>query len=145
MTRIIVAITIFLLLWLPIAAFADPPPLGLTTQAEVARVIDGDTLEVRITRTVHVRLLDCWAPETRTTDEIEKAAGLKAKARVVELLDKTGSRVTVLLAGSEDGDLGDVLTMGRVLGRVWLADGRELSEVLVEEGMAGKTKQVRKP
>jgi endonuclease YncB( thermonuclease family) len=37
-------------------------------------------------------------------------------------------------------NLADVLTLGRVLGRVWI-DGKDVGAVMVSEGLATKTKQ----
>ena len=41
------------------------PQEGFTTKAKVTRVIDGDTVDVEITRKVRLRLKDCWAPEKK--------------------------------------------------------------------------------
>lgn len=119
------------------------PPRGVTMDAEVVRVIDGDTIVLRTSVEYHVRLIDCWAPESRTTDKSEKAKGLKAKARMQQLA-ATGSAVRVHVPTGED--LSDVMTLGRVLGRVWLMDGEspassDLSAVMVREGLATEQKQ----
>ncbi len=126
-------------------AFSDSiqcPQLGLTLDGHVIRVIDGDTIVVRSFVEYHVRLLDCWAPESRTRDLEEKGRGLKAKARMIELAD--GKSVRVNLPHSS-ADLTELMTMGRVLGRVWLIqDGApedlDLSSRMVVEGFATKTK-----
>ena len=120
----------------------QPPPLGWTTLAKVERVIDGDTLEITITRKVRIRVLDCWAPETHKTGRPgEKDFGLKVKAFVQELIDKHGTDVRVHIPTDVNQALADVLTMGRVLGDIWLADGRSLAAILRKRGMATKTKQ----
>ena len=120
-----------------------PPQTGWTTPAEIVRVIDGDTLVVRVSRELHVRLLDCWAPESRTTDLEEKHRGLKSKEFLQKLIDDAGvqdARLFVPTNGEQD--LSSVLTLGRVLGKVWLANGTDLSETMVEAGKATAAKQV---
>ena len=58
----------------------------------MTRVLDGDTIEVEIRRTIRIRLLDCWAPETRTRD-LEKILRhykpVKASRLVLTKLDET--------------------------------------------------------
>jgi len=113
--------------------YADPPPSpGLTLDAKCIRVIDGDTIEVEFKTTARVRLLDCWSPESRTSDVAEKQRGLRSKNRMIQLAEGKPVRVSIPLTG----DLTDATTMSRVLGRAWLEDGRELSEIMVAEGLA---------
>jgi endonuclease YncB( thermonuclease family) len=126
-------------------AFGDSiqcPPLGLTMDGQVIRVIDGDTIVVRSYVEYHVRLLDCWAPESRTRDLEEKGRGLKSKARMIELASEKSVRVNL---PHSSADLTKLITMGRLLGRVWLIeDGSpedlDLSSRMVLEGFATKTK-----
>lgn len=120
----------------------SPPSPGLTLDAECVRVIDGDTIEVEVKTRFHVRLIDCWAPESRTSDVTEKQKGLRSKARMIQLAEGRPVRVHVPLRK----DITDVTTMGRVLGRVWLnTDGvperADLSERMVSEGLATKEKR----
>lgn len=130
---------------------AGPPEPGITTRCVVARVIDGDTVEVSITKILTVRLLDCWAPETRTTDLEEKARGLAAKAHLEDLAE--GRFALLHVPADESGRVGDVFTMGRVLGDLWISPGtrfipRELvnvAEEMVAHGFATKTKQPEDP
>jgi endonuclease YncB( thermonuclease family) len=116
--------------------FCKPPSPGLTLDGKVVRVVDGDTIVVESRVRYHVRLIDCWAPESRTLDAAEKARGIASKARMIELTTGQTLRVSIPLTG----DFTDATTMSRVLGRAWLEDGRELSEVMVAEGLATKTK-----
>lgn len=125
----------------PDPAFSSPvcPPRGMTVDAEVVRVIDGDTIVVRTSIEYQVRLLDCWAPESRTKNAAEKSRGLKAKARMQQLA-ATGTAVRVHLPNNSS-DLTDAITMGRILGRVWrIEDGApadaDLSSIMVAEGFA---------
>lgn len=120
----------------------DCPPPGITIDGTVIRVIDGDTVVVRSSVEYHVRLLDCWAPESRTIDAAEKQRGLKSKARMVELA--TGKVVRVHLPGKSN--VTDMLTLGRVLGRVWILQSglpapTDLSSIMVAEELATATKQ----
>lgn len=120
----------------------QPPQRGLTTEAVITRVIDGDTVEIQpLLPVMRIRLLDCWAPETRTKDAAEKAAGIDSKNHLRRLL-MDGQRVLVEIPGKQDLD--DTLTMGRVLGRVWIHDNagvlQNVSELQVEAGHATATK-----
>jgi len=117
------------------------PPLGVAVKARVVRVLDGDTLELEIEGRFKVRLLDCWAPETRTKDPQEKACGLKAKRSLSATISRAGPEVTLLVPSDGDGDITDLFSFGRVLGRVWLCDGRELSELMVSRGLATRRKE----
>jgi endonuclease YncB( thermonuclease family) len=115
---------------------AEPPSPGLTFDATCIRVLDGDTIECESTVRYQIRLIDCWAPESRTKDLEEKRRGMKSKVRLIELAVGEPLRITIPLTG----DLTDATTLSRFLGRAWLADGRELSEIMVSEGLATKTK-----
>ena len=112
---------------------ATRPPHGWSTQAHVVRVIDGDTIEVEITRRLRVRLLDCWAPETRHLGGLESTENLK------RLL--ADSEVT-LLVPTDSEDVSDIWTFGRVLGYVWsTADAdKSVSQLQVEQGHATERK-----
>lgn len=117
------------------------PPKGFCIDGRIVRVIDGDTVVVRSEVEYHVRLLDCWAPESRTKDLEEKTRGLKSKARMTEIAD--GKAVRVFMPDS--GNVTDMITMGRVLGRIWIiSDGEpepiDLSGIMVNEGLATPVK-----
>ena len=62
------------------------PPKGITTDVKLIKVVDGDTVDVEITRKVRVRLLDCYAPETRTRDAAEKVKGFESKKYLHNML-----------------------------------------------------------
>lgn len=118
------------------------PPRGITIDGTVIRVIDGDTIVVESRVEYHVRLLDCWAPESRTKDTAEKQRGLTAKSRMKTLAENKSVRV--FLPASED--LTEMITMGRMLGRVWILNGDapttpDLSTIMVSECLATPTKQ----
>ncbi len=153
MTRILPLL--LLLAWLPSAGLSDPTPAqgpadgvplpGWTTQAKCLRVIDGDTLEVEVRRVFRVRLLDCWAPESKIDPRVneadqvaEKKAGQAAKENLRKLAE--GKDCIVQIPG--DVDVAKAITMGRWLGRVWVGDV-ELSEAQVRGGFAETKKPER--
>ena len=101
----------------------------------IKRIIDGDSVVVDIDlgfstwlKDVSVRVLGINAPEVRTKDLVEKAAGTKTKARVEELLP-VGSEVIVNTVITKE-------KCGRILGD-FLIDGKEsLGHILLAEGLA---------
>lgn len=120
------------------------PARGLTVDANVIKIVDGDTIDVRVEFKFRVRLLDCWAPESRTRDAAEKIRGLASKGYLLDLAD--GQRVRVHVPGSDN--LAEVLTLDRVLGRAYvLKDGEpersDLSWQMVQAGHALTNKPER--
>lgn len=111
------------------------PSPGWTTRARVVRVVDGDTVDVEISRTVRVRMLDCWAPETRGES---RPQGIDSKRHLSELLPPD-RMVTLHVPTDADGNVSKIWTFGRVLGRVYAAD-TDLSEAQVDAGHATRTK-----
>lgn len=125
----------------PMFSPGSPAP-GICIDGDVVRVIDGDTIVVRSTVEYHVRLLDCWAPESRTKNLNAKARGLKSKARMQALAEEQSVRVW----SPAHADVTQMVTMGRILGRVWIRNGDEvapsdLSSIMVSEGLATTEKQ----
>ena len=98
---------------------------------------DADTITVRVTLDIRVRLLDCWAPEIRTKDKAEKKRGLESTHRMIELADGRHGVLVVPLSGVDRLD--GVFTFGRLLGRVYI-DKQDISAIMVREGYATKTK-----
>ena len=97
-------------------------------QAELARVVDGDTLDciidiVLVKKRVRLYGIDTW--ESRTRDLEEKKKGLAAKARLKELLKENGNYFTLI-----SHELGKY---GRVLGEILLDDDRNVNDILIEE------------
>lgn len=107
------------------------PALGVSLPARVVDVHDGDTLTVRVTFCADIRLLDCWARE------LKEPGGSQARDALVELANGKSCVLTVPFEGAKT--IGDVLTFGRVLGRVRI-DGVDASEWMVQNGFAGRTK-----
>ena len=125
------------------------PPKGITTAVKVVRVIDGDTVDVEIKRTIRVRLLDCYAPETRTRDPEEKIKGYESKKHLHDMLTQVfyndfaarkKKQVTLYIPADEQGELKDNFTFSRVLGRLFV-NGEDVSERMVEAGKATKTNE----
>lgn len=116
------------------------PPIGITTRGTIARVIDGDTLIFNIHDTIpaSIRLLDCWAPESRTSDKHEKGLGVASKEHLKFV---EGKRAKLFIPTGQAQNVGDVFTFSRILGAVWL-EGSEhsLSEVQRSGGYAFRTK-----
>lgn len=112
-----------------LAAEILPGPIPAT----VVRLIDGDTVEVRARIwldqdvTTEVRLAGVDAPETRSLPcAAHREPGLAATGFVAGL-----GLGAVTLAEIEQDKYG-----GRVVARLFLADGRDLSALLLEEGLA---------
>ena len=101
--------------------------------AEVLRVVDGDTLDARIDLgfDVHVKKrirlhgIDTW--ESRTRDAEEKKKGIAAKSRLVELLQADQGKFKLISYG--------VGKFGRGLGDIEISAGN-VCDILVEEGHA---------
>lgn len=96
------------------------------------RVVDGDTVDVIIDLgfSIHVckriRLARINAPESRTRNLEEKAAGIRATAWLTEKVEGASLSVKTELEGGK---------YGRVIG-VLYANDVELNSLMVEEGYA---------
>ena len=101
------------------------------------RVVDGDTVDVDIDlgfgiclKDERVRIMGIDTPESRTSDRVEKLFGIAAKNRLKELLEKDAKLIT-----TEDKDGEDMKgKFGRVLGDFRAADGKLVTEIMIEEG-----------
>jgi|TARA_R110000803_G_C11794709_1_gene298533 micrococcal nuclease len=96
------------------------------------RVIDGDTIDVHIDLGFNVilskqrvRLAGIDTPESRTRNLGEKALGLKAKERLIELC---GEKLQVQSLGKGK--------YGRILGIPHTIDGEDICAMLITEGHA---------
>ena len=84
---------------------------------KITRVVDGDTVDgmvdlgFSIYRKIRIRLYGMNAPESRTRDLEEKARGLKAKDRLIEILDESDNEVMLKSHG--------VGKFGRCLGELF--------------------------
>lgn len=103
----------------------------------VIRVVDGDTVDVDIDlgfkiqlKDERVRIMGIDTPESRTSDRVEKLFGIAAKERLYSLLKKDAKLIT-----TEDKDGEDMKgKFGRILGDFRAADGRLVTEIMIEEG-----------
>lgn len=111
-----------------------PPSPSLTLPCVVTRVHDGDTVTVEIKVTADLRLLDCWAPE------LKEEMGPKARDRMKALAE--GKKGVVSIPIDNMNKLGDALTFGRVLGRLWI-DNQDVGALLVKEELATKKKRTK--
>jgi micrococcal nuclease len=104
---------------------------------KVTKVVDGDTIDVDIdlgfdiSFSSRVRLAGIDTPESRTTDKMEKALGLEAKAYLKREIE---SAKTVVIK-TEKMDSSE--KYGRILGWLFL-DGSTVSmnEKMIEDGHA---------
>lgn len=110
----------FFALWLCAGALADTPRL-----AEVHRVIDGDSLQL-VSRQ-QVRLIGVNTPEMVGADQRPEPLALQARAMTKRLI---GNRPVRLTTGVEKYD-----RHHRLLAYVDTADGRDIPEQLLTEGM----------
>ena len=126
----------------------ETPDPGWTTRGIISRVIDGDTVEVTIKRTIRVRLQGCWAPETRLDPSLPSIDREAAKLRGIASADHLrriadGRECTLHIpthpADGETQDIGDSLSMGRAVGRVWI-NGTDLAELQVRSKFATRTR-----
>jgi micrococcal nuclease len=104
---------------------------------KVSKVVDGDTIDVDIdlgfdiSFSSRVRLAGIDTPESRTSDKMEKALGLEAKAFLKHAIDsaKTVTIKTEKLDSSEK--------YGRILGWVFLDNSEtSINEEMIKAGHA---------
>ena len=104
---------------------------------KVSKVVDGDTIDVEIdlgfdiSFSSRVRLAGIDTPESRTTDKMEKALGLEAKAYLKQQID---SAKTVVIK-TEKMDSSE--KYGRILADVYL-DDLCINDWLIKENYAVK-------
>lgn len=104
----------------------------------IAKIHDGDTVTISVTREFNVRLIDCWAPEITGK---EKELGLKSKAGL-ESMVKIGDQVRVEIPTEKNQPK---ITLGRTLARIYKDinnDGVEedISTEMVKRGLATNKK-----
>ena len=109
-----------------------------TYKIKLDRVIDGDTIDAYIdlgfdvSVKKRIRFMGINTPESRTRDLEEKARGLAAKDRVLELCPVGGD---VVLRTSKDGKG----KFGRILGEIFVPGVvQSVNQLLIEEGHAVK-------
>ena len=114
--------------------------------AELDRVVDGDTIDCRIDLGFgvwikqRVRLYGINAPESRTRNKEEKKRGLAAKEWLIEKLKNAGNKFEIRTHLDKKGKYGRVL--GEIF--VWITEeGKDpirlnINERMIEEGHALK-------
>jgi len=108
------------------------PQICIAYQADVVRVIDGDTVKLNVeiwpglTQVINLRLDGVNTPEKRGASDCEKEAGKKATEFTEWFLE--GHKVTVT-----DVKLGKYA--GRVLGKISVG-GVDLGQALIDTGHA---------
>jgi len=101
-------------------------------EAELIRVIDGDTVDAwidlgfNITVRRRIRLWGIDAPETRTRDLVEKKAGKEAKLRLEQMLSLNRGSFMVKSLGVDK--------FGRCLGELYVQEVN-LNKQLLAEGV----------
>jgi micrococcal nuclease len=131
----------FLTILLPSALLAERS--ARTLPAEVLWITDGDTIVIRLQgHKERVRLIGIDAPECRpnpkaqkdsirTGDDLRTITEMgRRSTRYVQSILKPGDHVSVEL------DVQERDKYGRLLGYVWLQDGRMLNEEIVRDGYA---------
>ena len=110
---------------------ADAPD-AFVYNATLERIVDGDTfdcsLDLGFDVKLHkqrVRLAEIDTPESRTRDLAEKKLGLAAKVRLAELCV---GKIKVKSLGKGK--------YGRILGIPYTEDGKDICQILIDEGHA---------
>ena len=116
------------MIWIILLLSVAPTPV-LRVPCKVVEVVDGDTVTVEITFRARIRLLDCWAPESGTTEGDSATHYVRQVAQ-----DKKGILEVDL---SSSRRLDDLFTFGRLLGHIYI-DDKDLSTQIIEAGHAKK-------
>ena len=129
-TVLLVAVVVLLGLRWCFAEFLNPPAEPFAAQPTVVKVIDGDTIDVRVGRsTTRIRLLGIDTPETKDPRKPVQCFGPEASRRTAELLPE-GTIVHL----ESDRETHDVF--GRTLAYVHRSDGLFVNLSLVTDGFA---------
>jgi endonuclease YncB( thermonuclease family) len=127
---------LLILLAMPILAFAQKTPKGVTYDAQIVRVSDGDTIVIAapflpapLKPELAVRIFGVDTPEKgwRGQCESEKQRGEAASLFAKDLVSKSSQRQVVLYGWDKFG--------GRVLGDI-LLNGQSLRTLLIQNGFA---------
>jgi endonuclease YncB( thermonuclease family) len=127
---------LLILLAMPILAFAQKTPKGVTYDAQIIRVSDGDTIVIAapflpapLKPELAVRIFGVDTPEKgwRGQCESEKQRGEAASLFTKDLVSKSSQRQVVLYGWDKFG--------GRVLGDI-LLNGQSLRTMLISNGFA---------
>ena len=127
----------------PQTACGNPPQPANLLQSSVVRVLDGDTIRVRLAngRTERVRLIGMDTPEVYETEKLERDVRESGRSRAeIQALGRLASEFTKQrLDGRNVGLELDVQTRdryGRLLAYVWFANGTLFNALILREGYA---------
>ena len=124
------------LLFVPMLAFAQQQKTGVTYNATITRVIDGDTVAFQalwlpdpLKKELSIRVFGVDTPEKghRAQCPSEDARGQAATAFTKKMVEQSTTRQVVLMSWDKYG--------GRVLGDV-LLNGQSLRSMLIQQGYA---------
>ena len=115
---------------------SNQPEPGLVLVATVKRVIDGDTVEVEISRRFNVRIRDLLVAEKNT------AKGKAAKDFLAKEI--AGEEVVVFIPSHDPHKLMDINSFNRLVGDVW-HNGVDVVNVIEENKMGRRIKKGEKP
>lgn len=127
---------LFTLLFVPMLAFAQQQKAGVTYNATLTRVIDGDTVAFQalwlpepLKKELSIRVFGVDTPEKghRAQCPSEDARGQAATAFTKKMVEQATTRQVVLMSWDKYG--------GRVLGDV-LLNGQSLRSMLIQQGYA---------
>ena len=110
------------------------PAIDYTYRATLLRVVDGDTVDLRVDLGFHAsmdlrfRILGIDAPEIRGPEKEEGAKATERLSRLLEEPNSTASRCYVRSVKTGK--------FGRWLGTVWNHEGVDVGATLVAEGLA---------
>ena len=100
-------------------------------RCKLVKVVDGDTVDVDIDlgfgvwlQNQRIRLYGIDAPESRTSDKVEKIYGLAAKDYLVKWTNAGGLKLRTF-----KDDKGKY---GRILGQIWYGDEHNINQLLVD-------------
>ena len=127
----------------PQAACTNPPQPASLLQGSVVRVVDGDTIRVRLAngRTERVRLIGMDTPEVYESEKLERDVRESGRSRAeIQALGRLASDFTRRsLDGRSVGLELDVQIRdryGRLLAYVWFANGTLFNALILREGYA---------
>ncbi len=131
MTRIAALLSVLSVnVFLCIDTFASCAPRHIDLEATVARVLDGDTLE--LTDHTRIRIIGINAPEINHRARSTQAFAAEARTALTALLGQSTHRVA-LQYGSDRLD-----RYGRTLAHVFLPDGTNLAQQMLIKGLAAR-------
>ena len=108
-------------------------------KCKILKVVDGDTVDIDLDlgfgvwlRNERVRLAGIDAPESRTSDAVEKVFGQAAKDRVNSLLGDEAVLISQITKSGENMKG----KFGRIIGNFKTINGEVVADVLMSEGHA---------